>query len=151
MVSCSPPPKSVVVCSLVFWLFSLCCSWLRFFLFFSFFSWQHLFIVNFLFQLWGWLWKLVLLIFVECFWAVVESVVLIYLLCIHFGFWLFFALAILIWFFFFGFSYCFDRLTRRFGILYVGFFFFWVLFAMWGLFSCVSSFVGWVYVVLFCW
>ena len=65
---------------------------------------------------------MVLLIFVECFWAVAVSVVLIYLLCIHFGFWLFFALGILIWCFFFGFFYCFDRLTRRFGILYVGFF-----------------------------
>jgi hypothetical protein len=33
-------------------------------------------------------------------------------------------------------------------------FFFIVLFArffVWGLFSCVSNFVGWAYVVLFCW
>jgi hypothetical protein len=54
---------------------------------------------------------------------VAVSVILIYLLCICFGFWLFSALAIPIWCFFFGFFfYCFDRLTRRFGILYIGFF-----------------------------
>ena len=55
-------------------------------------------------------------------------VVLIYLLCICFTFWLFFALAIPIWCFFFAFFfYCFDRLTRRFGILYIGFFLFCLL------------------------
>jgi len=69
---------------------------------------------------------------------VAVSVVLIYLLCICCGFWLFFALANPIWCFFFGFFfyYCFDRLTRRFGILYIGFFGFG--FCLLGL-PCVAS------------
>jgi len=156
MISCFSPLKNMVVCSLSFFLalFFGCFlygvySWFWFFIFFSLGNLCSLLI--FYFDCMA-----VKIGFANLCWMFLGGG---YIGCFDlFALHLFYLLVIFcscnpyLVFFLCFFFYCFDRLTRRFGILYIGFFF--VLFArffVWGLFSCVSNFFGWAYVVLFCW
>jgi hypothetical protein len=138
MISCFSPLKNMVVCSLSFFL--------------------ALFFGCFLYGVYSWFW-----FFIFFSLGNLCSLLIFYFDCmaVKIGF------ANLCWMFLGGgYIGCFDLFALHLFYLLVIFcscnpylvfflrFFFIVLFArffVWGLFSCVSNFVGWAYVVLFCW